>query len=389
MENFTYQNPVKILFGKGQIAAISNEIPKDKRILITYGGGSIKNNGVYDQVIKALDDHNVFEFGGIEPNPRYETLMKAVEVVKKEKIDFLLAVGGGSVLDGTKFIAAAVPYKNGDPWNILLDAESGWSSVKAALPLASIMTLPATGSEMNCGAVITKEATKDKLHFVNPNVYPQFSVLDPTTTFSLPPRQTANGVIDAFVHTMEQYLTFPVDAKLQDRMAEGTLQTLIEDGPKALKDPNNYDARANIMWSATIGLNGWLGLGVPQDWATHMIGHELTAAHGLDHGITLAIIMPSVMNIKHKNKHAKLLQYAERVWNITEGAEDTRIHQAIEKTRGFFEDMGVKTNLGDHGITEKDIPNIIQHLKDHGMTAIGEQQDITLEESERILREAL
>ena len=268
MLNFEYWNPVKMIFGKGQIAKLSAEIPKNRRILMIYGGGSIKKNEVYDQVKTALKDYTVLEFGGIEPNPHYETLMKAVEMVKAEKIDFLLAVGGGSVLDGTKFIAMGACCE-GDPWDI-------WTrktSMNQAISLASVLTLPATGSEMNCGSVVTKFETREKLGFGHPLLFPQFSILDPETTYSLPPQQTANGIIDAFVHVVEQYITPEVNSPLQDRIAEGILLTLIEEGPKALQDPTNYDVRANIMWCATMALNGVFNVGMPEDWEMHFICH--------------------------------------------------------------------------------------------------------------------
>ncbi len=382
MNNFTFQNPVKILFGKGQISALCNEIPKNKRILITYGSGSIKKNGVYDQVVAALKNRTLFEFGGIEPNPQYATLMKAVALIKKEKIDFILSVGGGSIIDGTKFIAAAV-YFEGEPWDILEKK----LPVTKAMPLATVLTLPATGSEMNCGSVVSKD--HEKLFFMSPAVFPQFSILDPETTFSLPPKQTANGIIDAFVHTMEQYLTYPVNAYVQDYMAEGVLKTLIKEGPRALKEPRNYDVRANIMWSATVGLNGWLSVGVPQDWTTHMIGHEITGQYGLDHAQTLAIILPSVMLARRKQKEAKLLQYAKEIWNIVDGSVENRIDQVIAKTRGFFESVGTKTHLSDYGIGKEALPEILVLLKKHGRVALGEHQDIDLKISEEILRASL
>lgn len=380
MQNFAFHNPVKILFGKGQIANLPSEIPADAKILLTYGGGSIKTNGVYDQVKTALSGRTVFEFGGIEPNPHLETLMKAVDLVRTENIDFLLAVGGGSVLDGTKFIAAAVPFV-GDPWDILAKK----APITAALPLGTILTLPATGSEMNGASVITKWETREKLAFINPLVLPRFSVLDPETTFSLPPRQIGNGIVDAFTHVMEQYLTYPVNAPLQDRMAESILKTLIEVGPKTLANPTDYEARANLMWCATMALNGLIGVGVPQDWATHMIGHELTALHGLDHAQTLAIVLPSLMQFKQAAKREKLLQYAERVWEITEGDEEQRISTAIAKTKTFFESIGVSTRLSTYGINVKDIPAVSEHLEARGAIALGEHQDIGSAEVQQIL----
>ncbi|EEQ08274.1 Alcohol dehydrogenase yqhD [Yersinia bercovieri ATCC 43970] len=385
MQNFTLHTPTKVLFGTGQIAQLSKEIPADARILITYGGGSIKQNGVLDQVHNALKGFDFLEFGGIEPNPTYETLMKAVELIRAEKINFLLAVGGGSVLDGTKFIAAAVNYPQ-DPWHIL---ETTGSDITEALPMGSVLTLPATGSETNSGAVISRRSTGDKQHFFSPHVQPLFAVLDPVVTYSLPPRQVANGVVDAFVHTIEQYLTYPVDAKVQDRFAEGLLLTLIEDGPKALTDPENYNVRANIMWSATMALNGLIGAGVPQDWATHMLGHELTARHGLDHAQTLAVVLPALLVAKKEQKRAKLLQYAERVWGLREGSEEQRIDAAIEATRHFFESMGVATRLSAYKLDGSSIPDLIKKLEEHGMTQLGEHGDITLADSKRIYEAAV
>ncbi|WP_341528115.1 iron-containing alcohol dehydrogenase [Nostoc sp. UHCC 0302] len=381
MENFIFYNPVKILFGKGQIANITAEIPADAKILITYGGGSIKSNGVYDQVKSALAGHNVIEFGGIEPNPHLETLLKAVELVRNEGINFLLAVGGGSVLDGTKFIAAAVPFV-GDPWDILAKN----APITAAVPLGAVLTLPATGSEMNTNSVVTKWETQEKLHFSSPLVFPRFSVLDPETTFSLPVRQISNGIVDAYTHVMEQYLTYPVNAPLQDQIAESILKTLIEEGPKTLANLQDYDARANVMWSATLALNGLIGAGVPHDWATHMIGHELTAIHGLDHAQTLAIVLPSTLSIRRDRKWQKLLQYAERVWNIVEGTEEERVTEAIAKTRKFFESVGVRTRLSDYGVGLEDtIPVIIERFEKRGFVALGEHKDVNPQVVEQIL----
>lgn len=307
--------------------------------------------------------------------------MKGVEIARSVKTDFILAVGGGAVIDGTKFIASAVSYE-GDPWEILM---TYGSKIKSALPFGTVLTLPATGSEMNSSSVIKNKTLHAKLPFSNPLVYPVFSVLEPETTYTLPPKQIGNGVVDTFVHIMEQYLTYPVDAKVQDRFAEGLLLTLIEEGPKAFKEPENYDIRANLMWCATMALNGLIGSGVPQDWATHMIGHEITALHGVDHARTLAIVLPSLMKIKKSEKRGKLLQYGERVWGITDGSEDERIDLAIKKTGGFFIAMGVGIRLRDYGIPEKDIKIITGQLKDHGMTQLGEHRDITPDVAEKIL----
>ncbi|MFQ2113814.1 alcohol dehydrogenase [Aeromonas veronii] len=386
MNNFTLHTPTKILFGQGQIAQLREQLPSDARVMITYGGGSVVRSGLLEQIRNELAGMTLFEFGGIEPNPAYETLMGAVELARAERVDFLLAVGGGSVLDGTKFIAAAAHYDLAkDPWHIL---ETVGSEVRSAIPLGSVLTLPATGSEMNMGAVITRRSSGDKVHFFSPFVMPRFAVLDPVLTYTLPERQVANGVVDAFVHIVEQYLTYPVNAKVQDRFAEGLLLTLIEEGPKALAEPQNYEVRANIMWSATMALNGLIGAGVPQDWATHMLGHELTALHGLDHAQTLAVVLPALLQAKRKQKHAKLLQYAERVWGLNSGSEAERIDDAIAATRDFFERMGVKTRLRDYRLKDLGIDTLIGKLGEHGMTRLGEHSDIDLVQSQHIYEAA-
>lgn len=386
MNNFTLHTPTKILFGKGQVAQLREQLPPDARILITYGGGSVVRTGLLAQIRSELAGMTLFEFGGIEPNPTYETLMGAVALARAERIDFLLAVGGGSVLDGTKFIAAAAHYDEArDPWHIL---ETVGNEVRSAIALGAVLTLPATGSEMNMGAVVTRRSTGDKVHFFSPFVMPRFAVLDPVLTYTLPARQVANGVVDAFIHILEQYLTYPVNAKVQDRFAEGLLLTLAEEGPKALLEPENYEVRANIMWSATMALNGLIGAGVPQDWATHMLGHELTALHGLDHAQTLAVVLPALLQAKRQQKHAKLLQYAERVWDLRTGSEEDRIDGAIAATRDFFERMGVKTRLRDYGVASLGIDTLIGKLAEHGMTAIGEHGDIDLVQSQHIYEAA-
>lgn len=382
MYNFEFKNPVKILFGKGKIAKIANELPKDKKILLTYGGGSIFKNGVYDQVKAATKDFNVIEFGGIEANPHYETLMKAVALVKAEKVDYLLSVGGGSVLDGTKFIAAAALFEGEEPWDIC--AKRSQVNIQKAIPIGAVLTLPATGSEMNGNAVVTRVSTEEKLAFDSPAVMPQFSVLDPEVIFSLPDRQVANGIVDAFIHVMEQYLTFPVNSPLQDRFAEGILHTLIEEGPKVLANRKDYEAAANFMWSATMALNGLIGMGVPQDWATHMIGHELTAYHGIDHARTLAIVLPGMMHIRRKEKQDKILQYGERIWEVSEGTVDERIDQTIAKTIAFFESVGIKTTLPDYEVPAETIGRITSRFEERGMK-IGEKADIGPGEIQLIL----
>jgi NADP-dependent alcohol dehydrogenase len=385
MKNFDFRNPTHILFGKGRIADLKDQVPPDAKVLILYGGGSAEKTGVLGQVRAALAGRTLVEFGGIEPNPRYATALKAVEVIGQEGITFLLAVGGGSVIDATKFIAAAAKY-DGDAWDILT---SRGSVITQALPFGTVLTLPATGSEMNSGAVITNPEKGAKLPFGSPHCYPVFSVLDPEVTYTLPPRQIANGVADAFVHIIEQYLTYPSAARVQDGFAETLLRTLIELGPKAFETPEDYDVRANLMWTATLALNGLIGAGVPQDWASHMIGHEITALNDTDHARTLAVVLPSLMNDQRGPKREKLLQYAANVWDIREGSDDARIDAVIEATRGFFEQMGIKTRLGDYAIAAPEIDRIVVALKDHGMTALGEQNAITPEDARRILETAL
>jgi len=386
MNNFNFYNPVKILFGKGKIAELSKNIPANAKILMTYGGGSIHKNGVYEQVIAALKGFTVVEFGGIEPNPRYETLMKAVEVVKAEKIDFLLAVGGGSVLDGTKFIAAATLYEDESAWDIAAKQ----ISVSKALPLGAVLTLAATGSEMNSGGVVTREATQEKFAFGSPVLFPKFSILDPQITFSLPQRQVANGIVDAFVHVIEQYLTYPVNSPVQDRFAEGILLTLIEEGPKAsTAETPDYDNRANLMWAATMALNGLLSVGVKSDWSTHMIGHELTALHGIDHAVTLAIVLPGVMRLMKDKRREKLLQYASRVWHINEGTDEQKIESAIQQTESFFRQVGISTLLSEHQVGQDTIDRIVERFTQRKMRAVGSQQDISITDVGELLKTRL
>lgn len=377
--SFSYHNPVKIVFGKGTISQLNKLVPAGAKVMITYGGGSIFKNGVYDQVKKALNGFEVIEFGGIEPNPTYETLMKAVEIAKKENVTFLLAVGGGSVLDGTKFIAAAIPYEGEDPWQIVLDRKN----YKTALPLGSVLTLPATGSEMNYYAVISRTETKEKKGMGGPLLYPQFSILDPETTYTLPTQQVANGIADAFTHVMEQYMTYPVDAQVQDRMAEGILQTLIDIAPDALAKTDDYASRANFMWAATMALNGLLAVGVPTDWATHQIGHELTALHGIDHARTLAVVLPHLLQHQLANKEAKLVQYGTRVWGL-QGKPSEVALQAIEKTAAFYESLGIPTKAKAYGIGLETVTEVKARFEARGMN-FGERATITPDAVEEIL----
>jgi len=384
MENFTYFNPTTIYFGRGQIAALDQALPPTARILLLAGGGSIRANGVYDQVKRALGVRAVVEFFGVEANPDFDTLMKAVALVREQKLEWILPVGGGSVLDGAKFVAAAAPYA-GDPWEILT---TRGSKLQSALPIGAVLTLPGTGSEANGASVISRRSMREKLAFISPLVFPRFSVLDPETTFTLPERQIANGVADAFTHVMEQYLTYPTNAAVQDRFAEAVMRVLIDEGPKSVKDPANYDARANVVWAATWALNGAIGAGVPQDWASHMIGHELTALHGIDHARTLAVVLPSLLNVQRGPKGAKLLQYGERVWGIRDGSESERMDAAIARTREFYEALGLRTRLSDYQVTAAVAGEVAGKLRDRGLVKIGERGDITPEVVEKILREA-
>ncbi len=379
MLNFSYHNPVKIIFGNEITDKLAAEIRPNSKILFVFGGGSIKKNGAYDDVKSALDNYTVFEFSGIEPNPRYSTCMEAVKIVKNQDIDFILAVGGGSVLDAAKFIAAAARFE-GEPWDIL----SKNADIKEALPIGTVLTLPATGSEMNYNSVISRKETGEKLAFGHPAVYPKFSILNPEYTFTLPKRQTANGVIDAFVHVMEQYMTYPVNAPLQDRLAEGILHTLVEYGPQVMERPDDYNLRATIMWTATMALNFLIGKGVPQDWSTHMIGHELTALHGIDHARTLAIILPAVWKHQRAEKRAKLAQYGRRIWNITESDDELAADLAIAKTEGFFKDMGMPIRLRDVELDVGDVEKAADNIDERGWT-LGEHQNIDANAVRKIL----
>ncbi|MBO8440324.1 MAG: iron-containing alcohol dehydrogenase [bacterium] len=381
MYNFEFQNPTKLIFGKGTIARIKDEIPAGTKLMLTFGGGSVKKNGVYEQVIDALKGYDVVEFWGIEPNPKVETLRKAIELGKRENVDFILAVGGGSTLDGTKLIACGIKY-DGDAWELVLDN----SLVKSGVQFASVMTMPATGSEMNSGAVISNLATKEKFAFYS--YYPKFSILDPEVTYSIPEYQVSCGIADTFVHVMEQYLTTTGINSLMDRWAEGLLMNLIDIAPGIAEDHKNYDLMSQYMLSATMGLNGFIAMGVPQDWATHMIGHELTALHGVTHGESLAIVLPATMTVLSEQKKLKILQYGERVWGITEGSESERITKAIEKTEQFFRLLGLKTRLHELNIGEETIAEIERRFNERGVK-LGECKNVTGTVARAILECAL
>jgi NADP-dependent alcohol dehydrogenase len=388
MNNFELYNPVNYIFGKNQIEKLTDLVPKKSKILLCYGGGSIFKNGVYEQVINALKPSKfgveIIEFGGIEPNPRFETLMKAVQIVREQNIDFMLAVGGGSVIDGVKFISGAVNFE-GDAIDILRKRIL-FKDVSKVVPFGTVLTLPATGSEMNSGSVVTIEETQEKLALGGSALFPKFSIVDPTVIISLPKRQLQNGVVDAFTHVLEQYLTYSHDAILQDRISESILQTLIEVGPNVVENPSDYKLASNFVWCATMALNGLIQKGVPSDWATHMIGHELTALYEIDHARTLAIIGPNLYKIMFETKKEKLAQYGKRVWNISGNSEDEIAQKAIEKTVSFFHTMGMKTKLSENAQDIENTANtIVSRFEQRGWKALGEKQNITLEKVREIV----
>ena len=382
MNNFKYRNPTKILFGKGQIENLATEIPENANILMLYGGGSIKENGIYEQVKGALSGFKVVEFGGIPANPEYSILLKALQVIKEEGITYLLAVGGGSVIDGTKFLAAAARYDGDTPWNLL----TAHKPITKAMPFASVLTLPATGSEMNSGSVITRAETKEKLAMGGPGLFPEFSILDPVVVSSIPQRQLANGITDAFTHVLEQYMTYPIGALLQDRFAESILQTLIDVAPSVMKDPSDYKSAANFMWSCTMALNGLIQQGVPGDWAIHAMGHELTALYGIDHARTLAILASSHYRYNFESKKEKLAQYAERVWNITEGSIEDKANAGIKKTDDFFHSLGIETKLSAYTKDFQDTGSrVSERFTARGLMGIGEHKKLNPTDVQKII----
>ncbi|MCB9096574.1 MAG: iron-containing alcohol dehydrogenase [Aliarcobacter sp.] len=370
---YTYFNPTAVEFGEGKIESIVNYIDKNQKILVVYGGGSIKKNGVFEQVSKALEGYTWFEFSGVEPNPSVETLNKAVEFIKENKIDFVLAVGGGSVIDGSKYIVAASVYE-GDGWDFLEG-----KTIEKALPLGAILTLPATGSESNPTAVISKYSTNEKRYFASPLVFPKFAVLDSTVMNSLDDRQLANGLVDAFVHTCEQYLTYPNSSLLHD----GYAQTILKGLHTLAQDWQNRRTalwQENLMLLANQALNGFIGSGVPQDWATHMIGHELTAFYGLDHARSLAVVQPHLLRVMIKDKQEKLVQMGKEVFDMPHNYE-----MVIEAIEYMYHSIGVSTKLKDYNIDDKVVENITKALEKHGMSKIGEKGTVTLEKVAQIL----
>lgn len=376
MKNFIFQNPTKLVFGKEQISKLNELTPSDVNLMITYGGGSVKKNGVYNQVAEALKGREYTEFWGIEPNPRVETLRKAIALGKEKNINFVLAVGGGSVLDGTKLVAAGIACDD-DAWDIVLKGVA-----EKQIPFASVMTVPATGSEMNGGSVITRAETNEKYGFGGN--YPEFSILDPEVTYTLSEHQIACGLADAYTHVLEQYMTTPGQSRLMDRWAEGVLLSVIEIAPKIKENPHDYDLMADYMLAATLALNDFIRMGVTQDWATHMIGHELTALHGTTHGHSLAIVMPATLRVLKEQKHKKLVQYAERVFNITEGSEQERVDKAIEKTEAFYRSLGLTTRLSEENIGKDTIETIVQRFNERD-AAYGENRNVTGDVAREIL----
>lgn len=382
MLNFEFKNPTKIIFGKGQIENLGKEIPKDAKVLMLYGGGSIKKNGIYEQVKNALNGIEVIEFGGIPANPEYEVLLDALKIIKEENITYMLAVGGGSVIDGTKFLSAAALYEGDSPWDILTNN----IKTEKGLPFGTVLTLPATGSEMNSGSVITRRETQEKLAMGGPGLFPEFSILDPLVIQSIPQRQLANGITDAFTHVLEQYMTYPTEAYLQDRFAESIMQTLIEIAPRITKDPSDYEAAANFMWSCTMALNGLIQKGVPTDWAVHAMGHELTALFGIDHARTLAVVAPSHYRYNFEAKKEKLAQYGKRVWGITEGSTEEIAQLAISKTEDFFHSLEIDTKLSEYtkdykGTAEK----ISKRFTERGWLGLGEHKTLAPSDVEKII----
>ena len=382
MNNFKYRNPTKILFGKGQIENLATEIPKDSKVLMLYGGGSIKKNGIYEQVKNALSGFEVKEFGGIPANPEYSVLLQALKVIKNENITYLLAVGGGSVIDGTKFLSAAALYEGETQWELLTNKKP----VIDGMPFATVLTLPATGSEMNSGSVITRAETQEKLGFGGPGMFPQFSILDPEVIKSIPQRQLANGIADAFTHVMEQYMTYSIGALLQDRIAESIMQTLVEVAPAIMKDPSDYQAASNFMWSCTMALNGLIQQGVPGDWAVHSMGHELTALYGIDHARTLAILAGNHYRYNFETKKEKLAQYAERVWNVTEGTLEEKAHAGINKTDEFFKSLGIDIKLSDYTSDYLETGSIVaKRFTERGWLGLGEHKSLTPIDAQKII----
>ena len=352
MLNFVFENPTKILFGKDQLTKLAKEIKKcHQRILLIYGGGSIKKTGLYDQVTAILKENNIFyvEQPGVQVNPRIDSVREGIKLCRENDLGMILAVGGGSVIDCAKTIAAGF-YYTGDPWDFFTNT----ARITDALPVGVVLTLAATGSEMNVNAVINNQETQEKIGIGSRHLIPRFAILDPEFTFTVPPAQTAAGIADIMSHVFEQYFSSNDGAFLQDRMCESVLKTCIHYGPIAIKEPNNYEARANLMWSSTIGLNGLLSTGKATDWATHNIEHELSALYDMTHGLGLAILTPHWMEyVLDETTVKKFAEYARNVWEV-QGTDDDfeTARQGIKLTRQFFQSLGLGSKLSEQGVTE-------------------------------------
>lgn len=388
IQNFRFYNPTRVYFGEGQLKAIEREIPQESKVLILYGGGSVKKFGVFEQIIEVLGSRQWDEFGGVEANPTFETLIKAVAKVKEGNFDYLLAVGGGSVIDGTKFVAAAAKFE-GDPIDIFGKGVGKGLKVKAALPFGTVLTMPATASEMNKNSVVTFVEKQAKISFASDKVYPTFSIIDPTYSYTLPQGQLANGIGDAFVHVMENYLTYPVNAKVQDRWSEALLLTLIEEADQYVNGEADYENRANVIWAITNALNGFTDQGVPADWSSHALGHEITVLNGTDHARTLSPILLATMKVRRKEKGDKIIQYGQRVWGIEAGTHDERIDATIKKTADFFQSIGLPTTLAEIDVKESDIDFLVEQLTKHGKVNMSERGDQTEEVNRSIYQAAL
>ncbi|MBN8193515.1 iron-containing alcohol dehydrogenase [Bacillus sp. NTK074B] len=355
MNEFTFYNPTKLIFGKGQVEQLKELVPQyGKKVLVVYGGGSIKRNGLYDQVMSILKgiDSEVFELSGVEPNPRLSTVRRGVEIAKEKSIDFILAVGGGSVIDCTKAIAAGAKY-DGDAWDLVTKK----AFAKEALPFGTVLTLAATGSEMNAGSVITNWETNEKYGWGSPATFPQFSILDPENTFTVPKDHTIYGMVDMMSHVFEQYFNNATNTPLQDRMCESVLNTVIETAPKLINDLENYELRETILYSGTIALNGMLQMGYNGDWASHNIEHAVSAVYDIPHAGGLAILFPNWMKHNLKVNPSRFAQLAERVFNVDPAgkSEEEVALEGIDKLREFWSSLGAPTRLADYDIDDSQI----------------------------------
>ncbi|WP_077624079.1 iron-containing alcohol dehydrogenase [Sediminibacillus massiliensis] len=388
MQNFTYYNPTKLIFGKGQLDQLKTEVPQyGKKVLMVYGGGSIKRNGLYDQVKNTLAEigAEVFELSGVEPNPRVSTARKGVDICKTEGIEFLLAVGGGSTIDCTKAIAAGAKY-DGDVWDIVTKQ----APADDALPFGTVLTLAATGSEMNAGSVITNWETNEKYGWGSPHTFPKFSILDPVNTFSVPRNQTIYGIVDMMSHALEHYFHHETNTLLQDRMVESILITVMETAPKLLDDLESYEHRATILYNGTMALNGVVNMGYRGDWATHNLEHAVSAVHDIPHGGGLAIIFPNWMKHCLDENPARFKQLAVRVFNVDpEGKSDREAGlEGIEKLREFWNSIDAPSQLRDYDITEDSI-ELMAEKTVVANPEFGNFKKLNKEDSLQILRASL